>query len=444
MRAMAILYVGPQLNPDFEKDYYISPILSPSDRLAHFPPVYFICGERDPFVDDTVILAGKIREAKRSRRSDATIAQHARMTKFGEGLRMSKSQSATDDAPDHILRETDEDWVQMRIIEGWGHGFMQMTSLMREVEGVLVEMADWIDESFVKAIDLRHDIEEIKAAHYHSSSTPTNNDVPTTTLISPTEHLVPHISTHVKPTGEYKKVSSALHTGYPDLEGLENFNGGEGGDDDGVLAFTPKAKNKRKTSLPPSKFSPVPRRPSKETLYVKRNNSAPRFDIDETGSSGEAVLIRTPPLGSRILRPEQEIPKGSGAFAFFNPRKPNTTTTTIPTSISVTNPGGPTPIHPSAFAPYGSIPAPTSRRPSNSTGTPPINKPTNSLVAAAVAGARAASPALAAAGLVPQQVENVSEAELFRRRRMEAVFGMGDTESAGHSDDDGDEGDEAE
>lgn len=58
MRAMAILYVGPKQNPDFQTDYYISPILAPEGLLAQFPPVLMICGEKDPFVDDTVIWAG--------------------------------------------------------------------------------------------------------------------------------------------------------------------------------------------------------------------------------------------------------------------------------------------------------------------------------------------------------------------------------------------------
>ncbi len=53
MRAMAILYIGPNQLPDFERDYYISPILAPAALLAQFPPVLLNCGEKDPFVDDT-------------------------------------------------------------------------------------------------------------------------------------------------------------------------------------------------------------------------------------------------------------------------------------------------------------------------------------------------------------------------------------------------------
>ncbi|OMJ29375.1 Hormone-sensitive lipase [Smittium culicis] len=64
MRAMAILYIGPNNIPDFEKDYYLSPIVAPEELLAKFPNTYFMCGEKDPLVDDTVIFAGRIRDAK--------------------------------------------------------------------------------------------------------------------------------------------------------------------------------------------------------------------------------------------------------------------------------------------------------------------------------------------------------------------------------------------
>jgi hypothetical protein len=39
---------------------------------------------------------------------------------------------------------------------------------------------------------------------------------------------------------------------------------------------------------------------------------------------------------------------------------------------------------------------------------------------------------------VPQSVGNVSEAEVMRRRRLEAVFGLGETESGDQSDDEED------
>jgi hypothetical protein len=408
MRAMAILYIGPRQSPDFETDYYISPILSPPHLLAHFPPVYLICGERDPFVDDTVILAGKIREAKRTRRSAAQQAQEHKSARFGEGLRMSSGKPNPPAIPDPIVRETDEDWVQMRIIEGWGHGFMQMTALMKEVDAVLAEMADWIDESFVKSEDRKRDHRDFEIAQKVIENTPD--------ILSPNDHLLPPRSTHVKPVGEYKPSISQRVLGGADL-GAALVDTKEVDENEGVVTFTPKT---RKRNPPPSKFALVPRRPSKEALDLHRSPSAPKFDGDDTGSSGEAMSIRTPPLSAKTLPLGEPVARGSGAFAFFNSNRAHAQATKQPISTPIVQ---------------------GSRRPSGSNaGAVEPSKPTNSLVAAAVAGARAASPALAAAGLVPQSIGNVTEAELMRRRRLEAVFGLGETESdeedEGHEDED--------
>ncbi|KAJ1969325.1 hypothetical protein H4R35_006171 [Dimargaris xerosporica] len=64
LRAMAILYIGPNRRPDFVRNHYLSPVVAPDHTLAQFPPTSFVCGEKDPFVDDTVVLAARIREAK--------------------------------------------------------------------------------------------------------------------------------------------------------------------------------------------------------------------------------------------------------------------------------------------------------------------------------------------------------------------------------------------
>ena len=76
MRAMVILYIGPSNKPNFEEDYFLSPLRAPASFLADFPQTFFICGEKDPLVDDTIILAGRIREAKQmaqSRRRDLAM-----------------------------------------------------------------------------------------------------------------------------------------------------------------------------------------------------------------------------------------------------------------------------------------------------------------------------------------------------------------------------------
>lgn len=437
MRAMAILYIGPARNPDFETDYYISPILTPSHLLAHFPPVYFISGERDPFVDDTIIFSGKIREAKRARKAQAETAALSNSFKHGEILRMSsgkqggKSSSGKIDMPDPILSELDDDWVQTRIIEGWGHGFMQMSSLMREVDPVLMEMADWIDESFEKAKEKQRDLENLQAARVAIPASPLSEDgsrTPVETALL-NNGITAH-SVHIKPSREYGDATPGQASKGGDLGTA--FAGDAEADDgkDNMVTFTPKTK---KRIPPPSNFHTVPRRPSKESLVaLQRSPSAPRFDADETGSSGEAMTIQTPPLVNSAKRflSVQGTPRGSGAFAFFGPGKSEPSSKPRSGRISPTLFGVPR-ISPSP-AGISSAPVPESStskitRPPLSGAASASNKPKNSLVAAAVASARAASPALAAAGFAPQSVGNVSEAELLRRRRMEAVYGIGET-----------------
>lgn len=437
MRAMTILYIGPRRNPDFETDYYISPVLAPAHLLAHFPPVYLICGERDPFVDDTVIFSGRVREAKRARRAEAEFKTQGHSAKFGETLRMSSTPAKAKE-PDHILRETDDDWVQTRIIEGWGHGFMQMASLMKEVDLVLTEMADWIDESFEKALETQRDIKEVSAAHAAAQAA-FKPDEPV--LLSPDDQMTMQPgSTFVKPSTVYSEARPSGSMGGADL-GAPVASGSSVGQDDGeedeaeegMISF--KAKSKK--TPPPSRFFVAPRHPSKERVNLYRSSSAPKFDLDDlAGSSGDTVNVETPPPVSRAL-PVEEDRRGMGTFAFFSggsAKKAPSSARPIPNHSSI----------------YGGGPSPAlkARRDSKSSDSganapsPSSGKPTNSLLSAAVAGARAASPALAAAGLVPQSVGNVSEAELMRRRRLEAVFGMGETDSNKTSDAEYEEDDE--
>lgn len=459
---MAILYVGPRRNPDFETDYYISPILSPPHLLAHFPPVYLICGERDPFVDDTVIFAGKIREAKHRRRSEAEMKSQSRSARWGEGLRMSAAVPAaaggpaSTSPPDHIVRETDDDWVQMRIIEGWGHGFMQMAALMKEVDSVLVEMADWIDESFQKAEAVERDMRDVAQAHAHAASLQAQQaHQGPYQLASPDDYLIPAAaSTRVKAVNEYKKVDSGQVLGGADLGAPVSFDPVQD-ENDGVIAFTPKTRRVRKPP-PSSLFTPVPRQTSKDKLTLPRSGSAPRFDFDDSPTS--SYVTAAPARQSQqqqMPAATPEPPRGSGAFAFFSSGAraagASSRQTTKPPqpivyqglygSMSIGGAGG-TPQDSRSLSPptvgdkarRGSSGASASA--GTGTGAAGASRPTNSLVAAAVAGARAANPALAAAGLVPQHVEHVTEAELMRRRRTEAVWGMGETESAVHSDGD--------
>ncbi|KAF8210542.1 hormone-sensitive lipase [Mycena galopus ATCC 62051] len=156
MRAMAILYIGPHRNPDFATDYHLSPILAPAHILAQFPPILMQCGEKDPLVDDTVIFAGRVREAKRARKVELDLAISGKSTRFGESLRMSTANAS--DSPvdlaalkrerDRLYQQNEEDWVQLVIWSEWSHGYLQMPSLMVEAKAVIEELAEWIDGAF--------------------------------------------------------------------------------------------------------------------------------------------------------------------------------------------------------------------------------------------------------------------------------------------------------
>ncbi len=288
MRAMAILYIGPKLNPDFQTDYYISPILAPARLLAHFPPVYMICGEKDPFVDDTVIFAGKIREAKRARKADVKRAQVQRISRVRAGLRMSAAR--TEEQEDPILSEEDEDWVQMRIIEGWGHGFMQMLSLIGSVESVLYDMADWIDEAFAHVSTKRKE-------HESRGSQITREG-----------HFNLVKSATYKPTKESKKLGSA-DLGLPVADVEEDSEG------DDVLSFSTKRTKSSSNGSTSARLTP-PR------LELPRNSSAPRFNLSSeilTPTDGDLSRSVHDAFRSSNLLPYRT---GKSQFALFGQSKP--------------------------------------------------------------------------------------------------------------------------
>lgn len=123
MRAMIILYVGPHQRPDFNTDYYLSPVLAPDELLAHFPKTYILTGERDPLVDDTVIFAGRLRQAKLQ-------LFHER-----QDLGLEKSQR----------QFNEKDYVEVSLIPGVSHGFMQMAGFFPDAWRYINRSARWIE-----------------------------------------------------------------------------------------------------------------------------------------------------------------------------------------------------------------------------------------------------------------------------------------------------------
>lgn len=128
MRAMIILYIGPHNRPDFSTEYLLSPILAPDNLLAEFPKTYFLTGERDPLVDDTVIFAGRLRRAK--------AAKHAR-------------DQATNS---RLHKEFDErDVVEVVLIPGISHGFLQFVGCFPEGWKYIFRCSRWIEHIFALA-----------------------------------------------------------------------------------------------------------------------------------------------------------------------------------------------------------------------------------------------------------------------------------------------------
>lgn len=126
MRAMIILYVGPHHRPDFSTDYLLSPLLAPEALLAHFPKTFFLTGERDPLVDDTVIFAGRLRQAK----YNAFIQR--------KELGLLKSKDAFDE----------KDHVEVTLLPGISHGFLQFVSIFPEAWNHLFRCTRWMEEIF--------------------------------------------------------------------------------------------------------------------------------------------------------------------------------------------------------------------------------------------------------------------------------------------------------
>jgi len=169
MRAMAILYIGPYRNPDFATDYHISPILTPDYLLAQFPPLMIQCGEKDPFVDDSVIFAGRVREAKSARKIKLEMSlsgQRVRSEEDVEKVEEMRREKAK------LTSESESDWVQLVLLADWSHGYLQMPTLLPKARAVshescskkylrllsmaqvIDELAEWIENTFSKHRDM--------------------------------------------------------------------------------------------------------------------------------------------------------------------------------------------------------------------------------------------------------------------------------------------------
>ncbi|KAL7623721.1 hypothetical protein AAE478_005274 [Parahypoxylon ruwenzoriense] len=143
MRAMIILYIGPHNRPDFSQDYLLSPILAPDYLLQKFPKTYFLTGERDPLVDDTVIFAGRLRRVKH--------AVHSQ--------RSSQGMNGLEDITDF----DEKDVAEVVLIPGISHGFTQFPTLYPPAWKLIDRCAHW-------AVDLLNTAETRRMSEWQSMS----------------------------------------------------------------------------------------------------------------------------------------------------------------------------------------------------------------------------------------------------------------------------------
>lgn len=149
---MAILYIGPHRNPDFATDYHISSILAPERILAEFPPLMIQCGEKDPFVDDSVIFAGRVREAKRARKIELDLAFSGKSARFGEDWQPPNDVKTVptremERERDRLTSESESDWVQLVLLADWSHGYLQMPTLLPRAKMVSDEADECVDKA---------------------------------------------------------------------------------------------------------------------------------------------------------------------------------------------------------------------------------------------------------------------------------------------------------
>ncbi|KAI1364835.1 alpha/beta-hydrolase [Xylaria arbuscula] len=159
MRAMIILYIGPHNRPDFSQDYLLSPILAPDALLQQFPKTYFLTGERDPLVDDTVIFAGRLRRIKHAYHSE-------RKSRDVEGL-------------EDVADFDDKDVAEVVLIPGISHGFTQFPSVYPAAWKLIDRCARWA-EDLLNTADARERREQrrFKSRQYANTESSGDEDRP--------------------------------------------------------------------------------------------------------------------------------------------------------------------------------------------------------------------------------------------------------------------------
>lgn len=92
-----------------------------------------LTGERDPLVDDTVIFAGRLRQAKRAE------------WVFGKEMGLDWARGEFHE----------EDWVNVDLIPGISHGFLQFVGVFPEGWKYILRCGKWMEEAFERRDELQ-------------------------------------------------------------------------------------------------------------------------------------------------------------------------------------------------------------------------------------------------------------------------------------------------
>jgi acetyl esterase/lipase len=152
MRAMSLMYLaGSPIKPDVYTDYYLSAINAPDSMLARFPKTYFLVGEKDPLVDDSLVFAARIREAKKLAKAEWLRVRERHV--FSDHLTVGESHSDNDpeeDFENHIFAKNPDEMIKLKILPGMSHAFFQMHAFLPEATELTLLTSDWLKEMFLQ------------------------------------------------------------------------------------------------------------------------------------------------------------------------------------------------------------------------------------------------------------------------------------------------------
>ncbi len=340
-------------------------------------------------MDDTVIFGGKIREAKRMRKTEL------RAGVGGEPLRLSATNpSAKERERERLLLENESDWVEMRLVEGWGHGFLQMTALLPRARLLINDLADWIGDRFAGA---------------NGAASVVRPPAPASNAVSASAIKVPRSSYAQKRADSPSRRPEAPRR-------TSTGSGGGSGSATGAIATGAHSASNNATKVPIFSISSAP-------------TTSPSPGPSSSGVSPTAKLVPMNRITSEDLSSSaQSTETERDAPLMFIPRK-NRSPPSSCGADSVHPQRAGTPTKPGVS--FGETLMPARTRPATPTSNRIGPNPTDILKNAGDVLKRAMSPSRQSP-MPPAALNSaggavlLSEAELMRRRREDAVFGMGD------------------